>query len=140
MITKEEMAKRLDNREYRDETTKQDTADAFQNGLVIIYGASDDLTYFDGVMADEAGAWGGAEHKVTSAKRILCKGDHDEEYRLLGWTPPEIVMEVKAEWCPDGFEGSWRITPNIPFAPFDILEDGELYCRGAVVEFPVKAE
>jgi hypothetical protein len=138
MLTKEEMAKRLNNNEYRKETTRQDAADAHESGLVIIYGASDDLTYFEGVVAGEVGAWDGAEHKVTSAKFIFCEGDHDEEYRHLGWTPPEIVMKVKAEWCPEGFEGSWRITPNVPFAPFDILEDGELYCRGAVVEFPVK--
>jgi len=80
MITKEELAERLNNREYRCEIAGPDATDANENRLVIIYGASDDLTYFEGFFHEEAGAFDGAVHRVTIAGNVYEDGDEDDEY------------------------------------------------------------
>lgn len=53
-----EFAKRLDGRQYREEVTPEDREIAKQNGFLIIYGASDDLIEFDGIMIDETCVYG----------------------------------------------------------------------------------
>ena len=42
-MTKEELAATLNGREYNHEITKEEEAEARENGLVVIFGASDDL-------------------------------------------------------------------------------------------------
>lgn len=42
---------------------------------------------------------------------------------------------IRAEWCPDDqLELSWRISSNMPYAPFTIKRDGEPYCEGIVID------
>lgn len=48
-----EFATRLDGRQYRKEVTPEDREIAKQNGFLIVYGASDDLIEFDGIIRDE---------------------------------------------------------------------------------------
>ena len=134
-ITMKELAERINGREYREEITKDDIADAKESGLVIVYGASDDCTEFEGAISDEAGAWGGATHEVTTSGDIFCVQEEHANLIKAGWTPPKIVMEVTAEWSPTDPAASWLITANVPYESFDIMEDGELYCRGIVVDF-----
>ena len=121
-VTKEELAARLNGRQYRDEVTEKDIADAKESGLVIIYGASDDLTEFRGTLNEEESAWDGAKHYIKPDGKIRCKSKDDR-------------IEINAEWCPKDLDCSWRITASVPFAPFDIIENGELYCRGCIIEF-----
>lgn len=39
---------------------------------------------------------------------------------------------IEAIWSPDEIDASWLIKTDIPHATFDILEDGDLFCRGVV--------
>jgi hypothetical protein len=41
---------------------------------------------------------------------------------------------IKALWDTEGY--SWVYETEMPHASFDIMEDGETYCRGIVVELP----
>lgn len=134
-MTREQFAALLNGREYRSEMTAQENDSASNSGLLVVYGASDDLTEFGGVIYDEAGACDGATHRIGANMRLLDepRDDHDELIEA-GWTPPQVLMSVKAEWCPEGFDGSWRISFDGPHSKFNIMEDGELYCEGVVID------
>jgi len=134
-ITMKQLADRINGRDIGEEITKDDIMDAKESGLLIVCGASDDLTVFYGAFSDEAGAWGGETHKVTTSGDIFYVQEEHDDLIKAGWTPPKIVMEVTAEWSPTDPAASWLITANVPYESFDIMEDGELYCRGIVVDF-----
>lgn len=124
-----EWAERLNWREYREEMTAEEEKQAAADGVVIVFGASDDLIEFRGVIRDELGAWDGGVYKMTAAKDVVRVTDHSADmHRALPsvravWSPQKIGLDV---WA------SWEITTDIPHETFDILEDGELYCRGVV--------
>jgi len=127
-------AARLHGREYRDEMTGTDQAEAKIMGLLVVFGASDDLLEFRGVLNDEIGAWEGCTVALSRDMQIIEGPECADDLKAAGWTPPAPLLTVTAEWCPAGFDGSWRITSDAPFEPFDIMEDGELYCRGCVID------
>ena len=128
MITKEKLAEMLNGRQYRDETTPEIERLAKESGLCIIFGASDDLLEFRGTVYDEVGAYNGAVVYLTPKGKIKEKSKHDRIEITASWCPGPPLQEI---WA------SWLIEPssNIPFSPFEIFEDGDLYCRGAIFEF-----
>jgi len=118
-----ELAAVLNGRQYRSEITPSEEKLAKASGLVVAFGASDDLLELRGAANDEVGAWDGAKIWVSPDGSVSNR------------KKPDTIV-VKASWCPDGFDGSWLIQPIVIFAPFDIMEDDELYCRGAVFALP----
>lgn len=109
-MTKEQLAERLNGRQYGGELNREEEKLAKESGLVVIFGASDDLCEMRGAIDDEFGCYDGGE--------IEC-----EEY--LG--------KLQAIWCPaDG--GSWGYETDLPHADFNIYEDNTLYCVGIVVD------
>jgi hypothetical protein len=60
MSKAKEWADRLNGRQYRGELTRSEGDQANTDRVLIVYGASDDLTEFDGILWDEAGAYNGA--------------------------------------------------------------------------------
>lgn len=121
-MTKEQLAEMLNGRQYGDETTPEIERLAKENGLCIAFGASDDLLEFRGTVYDEVGAWGGTVVYLSK------KGNVKEESK-----PGRA--EVSASWLPKEPAATWLVKASIPFAPFDIFEDCELYCRGCVFNF-----
>jgi hypothetical protein len=123
-LSKEEFAKLIDGNQYRNEHTREQAKLAKDNGLVIVYGASDDLVEFEGVICDEIGSYEkGITLKITKKLNIKeTKKDHKNN--------------IHAFWCPKNDEGeiiaSWVISSNIPHATFKVMEDDELYCIGIV--------
>jgi hypothetical protein len=138
MLTKEALAARLNGREYGKEITKAEGAEAKAAGLIVAFGYSDDNLELRGAMDDEVSAYDLCEIGVTAGLIIVPKDDHDiddpDELIRKGWTPPKAVFTIKAEWCPDDLETSWRITSSLPYASFDVMEDGALFCRGIVID------
>lgn len=59
MSKQSELALKLNGREYREEITNEEAERAFDDGLIVVHGGSDDLCYFAGLYADEKGAWEG---------------------------------------------------------------------------------
>lgn len=78
---------------------------AEENGLVVVFGASDDLCEIRGAEDDEIDCFDGGKATIAGAK-------------------------VKINWCKDGY--SWTYDTDIPHECFDVYEDGEKYCRGIV--------
>lgn len=135
-MTKEELAALLNGREYGSEITKEEAALAKAAGLLVCFGYSDDNTEFEGVIHDEAGAGESTVHEFNSDLRLIERMDPREERDLVnkGWTRPRAAFTVTAQWCPADLGTSWRITSDQPFAPFDIMEGADLYCRGCVID------
>ncbi len=104
----------MQNCQYRKELSLMAAAVAEENGLVVVFGASDDLCEIRGAEDDEIDCFDGGEATIAGAK-------------------------VKINWCKDGY--SWTYDTDIPHECFDVYEDGEKYCRGIVfsmsdVRFP----
>ncbi len=128
-----EWAKKLNGREYTKEITAEEEKQAAANGIIIIFGASDDLLEFRGVIDDEFGANGGREVKLTPDLTIFNPTENRETFK---YNESQIVRfpMVKAVWCPAEIDVRWLIVTDLPCETFDILEDGELFCRGVVIE------
>jgi hypothetical protein len=124
-------ADRLNGRKYRDEMTKAEEAEAKADGVVIVFGYSDDNVELRGAIEEEVGAWEGAVIPITE-NGILepCEHDNDEgcpHYKRELAKAKRIV----AEWRNDDFP--WDIRgEGFAFDKFDIMEDGEGFCHGIV--------
>lgn len=119
----------INGNEYRQEVTHDFRETLRTAGLVAIYGASDDLTEIDGAVRDEGYSGDDTQHCLTRSG--IEQNKCDEGDRCPNWRPRE--PNIRARWCPPGFDGSWLIETPLPHASFDIMEDGEIYCRGVII-------
>ena len=129
-MTKEQLATLLNGREYRNEITELEEKQAKDDGLVVVFGASDDLMEFRGGINDEIGCYDGGialidEHGVLSDRESIDDDDELEEF----FKRKPNTKKIEAVW---GGDISWAYKTSIPHATFDIMEDGEVYCRGIV--------
>jgi hypothetical protein len=136
-FTKEELATLLNNREYRHEVTKDIERIAAENGLVIVFGASNDLCEFRGAINDEVSGWQ-SEWQGATLISITVPLDKDgivinecDSYRCPYCAKKKKqASKIHVKWC-DG-DIAWTFETDIPHATFDIYEDGEIFCRGIV--------
>ncbi|MCX6217674.1 hypothetical protein [Spirosoma sp.] len=120
-----DLALRLTGREYGNEITKQEEEAAKDAGLVVVFGASDDLIEFRGAIHDERSGPGSIY--------LNRKGEFldDEDMQIYtGMNYP--YKEIQSHWCPPGAQSSWVLGANIPHAYFVIFEDKEPYCVGII--------
>jgi hypothetical protein len=95
---------------------------------------------FRGVIYDEVGAWEGTEALISSREKgtafVFCEEENQDSAEF---NRKQIgrMHKVKAVWCPRGEDGevcaSWEIETALPHEKFDIMEGGELYCRGVLI-------
>lgn len=135
-MTKEEAAVLLNGFEYPAREIEQHHKALAAAGLVAVFGASDDLLEFRGAIYDEVGAYDGttalidAEGLIPTFDAVSDEGDEDQMATYFRRKPNGVGIE--ALWSPDEIKASWLIKTSIPHATFDILEDGDLFCRGVV--------
>jgi hypothetical protein len=130
-MTKEELAAELNGIEYSVRIPREIVARACDCGLVIVYGASDDLIEFDGAMDDEAGAWEGSTHLVDSQGLLPVRENINDDDELESFfNRRKTAKTIKAHWDKDGY--SWTYETDIPHATFEVMDEGEKYCRGIV--------
>lgn len=133
-MTKEEFAALITGREYGEEMTREEEAQAKAAGLLVVFGASDDLTEVRGALHDEAGACDGATHRID-AKGFVPDWesvDHDDEDECAAYFARKgRGAEVRAKWAEGDY--SWVIETDVPHATFEIVEGDEKYCRGVVI-------
>ncbi|MNF69057.1 hypothetical protein D3C85_1082050 [compost metagenome] len=101
-------------------------------GLVIVFGASDDLMEFEGAIRDEFGCYNGGTAWVD-AKGLLDRAqiDDEDDDAIADFVQRRTNAEsIQAIWDQDGF--SWIYETDIPHATFDILDGEDGYCRGIV--------
>jgi hypothetical protein len=134
MNVRDEIAAALNGSEYPLRLTTELKAQAKAAGVVIIYGASDDLMEFDGAISDEIGANCGVVALIDAAG-VLSRDaidDDDDEAIAAYVVRKKSAMQIEALWCKEG-DYSWTYCTQIPHATFEIVEDGEPYCRGLVI-------
>lgn len=120
-------AKKLTGRQYGEEVTGIEDAELARNGLVVVYGASDDLTEFRGAISDEVSTWEGG--LINFTKTGLDYDDYAGEYKGIN--------EIEAVWCsneedPELAKYAWHYRTEIPHETFEIFEDGDPYCLGII--------
>jgi hypothetical protein len=133
-ITAKELADLLNGREYGKEITREEDALAAASNLVVAFGYSDDSLELRGAINDEIGAWNGVDIAIDIDDKVVLPNAEDDEYCLKCYRRARKIL-VKAQWLPTNPEAYWLITTGAHFEPFDIMEDGELFCRGAVFFF-----
>lgn len=133
-MTKEELAAQLNGSEYPIRLSHAVVSAAKASGLLIIYGASDDLIEFAGAWEDEAGAYDGGTVQfdrdgiVPAFENVL----HEPEAVRKWQEVQKRAVTVEALWCAE--EGySFTYKTDVPHATFEVVEDGEPYCRGIVI-------
>lgn len=124
----QELAGLLDGREYNNEMTKAEEAQARADGLVVVFGYSDDNMEFRGAITDEIGCYGGGTAYLTPAGLLTNDCDNDEcpHFEKL----KESAAKIHAIWGKQSF--SWTYQTDIPHATFVVIDDGEKFCRGIV--------
>jgi len=128
MITAEQFAKMIDGREYGDEIHRDEGQMANASKLVVVFGYSDDNMEFRGAIYDEVSCYDGGTAFVDSSGLITNKCDcddcpyHDRETKN--------AHKIIAVWNSEGY--SWIYQTDIPHATFNIMDDGERFCRGIV--------
>jgi hypothetical protein len=131
-MTKEQLAEILNGRTIGDEITKDEAIAAKRDGLLVIYGASDDLMEFEGVFRAELGAYNGTVAYVNIEAAIeddhRCNCEHCDFGYVLN-----KCAKIRAKWNDDG-PYSWTYETSLPHAAFDVLEGDEKYCRGIVID------
>lgn len=127
-MTAKELATKLNGREYLKEMSKAEEAEAKQSGLVVIFGYSDDNMEIRGAEYDEIGAWGGGAAYFKDGKLLVnkCESNDCPHFAKL----KDKAKKVVALWDEEGY--SWVYKTDIPHETFDIMEDGEKFCRGIV--------
>lgn len=132
-LSKELLAGLLTGREYGKEMAKEEEMQAKAAGLIVIFGASDDLMEFRGFVDDERGA---PTVALIDAKGLLPFREdieHDDEALKDYFARAPQVRAVDALWAKeDGY--SWTFRTDVPHATFEIVEGGEPYCRGIVID------
>jgi hypothetical protein len=123
-----EFAQMLNGREYMNELSNSEEKQAVELGFVVVFGFSDDNTEFRGMIHEEVGCYGDREiylDDVGLFEECECECKHSEAAK-------EKCKVIEAKWDAEGY--SWIYKTDIPHATFEIMDDGEKYCRGIVFD------
>jgi hypothetical protein len=127
-VNAKEAAALLNGREYREEITPAEEAAFKEAGLVVVFGASDDLMEFRGAVRDELDCYGGTTAYVNERGPLVSECDDDGcPYFERAKQNARTIDAIFAE---GGF--TWTYDTEIPHETFVIMEDGDTYCRGIV--------
>ena len=129
-MTPKEAAQALDGSEYREEGSEELFKQMSIEGLVAVFGASDDLMEFRGAIEDEIGCYDGGDAFLTREGILENQCDCDEcpYFKQIH----SKATKLEAIWAPPDSRASWAYETEIPHERFRVLEDGEMYCWGIV--------
>lgn len=120
-----ELAKKLNGREYLKEITKDEEMESRKLGFVVVFGHSDDYTYFKGAIYDEVPSWEGAVI-VLNKYGVIPNRDG-----IHGRITRENSRIIEALWEKEN-NYSWTYKTEISHATFNIYKDNKIYCKGIV--------
>ena len=129
-MTSKELASQLDGNKYGSEITKEQESLAADNGLVVVFGYSDDAVELCGKIDDEVGAFDGTTFYVTQ-DGVLQEPDCGFEGCKYFKAAISAAGEIKAIWGNTG-NPCWTFETDIPHDTFRIYEGDELFCVGIV--------
>lgn len=128
-------ADRLDGEEY---PLRVDFEYAKANSLVVAFCLSDDLLEFRGAIFDELDASEGTlayifNGKAISEDELIQDQEVLQKYGFLSSRPS---LSVEAIWEPEGgIDAVWLVkVMGTESASFNVMEDGRVFCQGAVFQ------
>ena len=104
-MTSKELAAQLDGNQYGNEITKEQEIIAAGNGLVVVFGYSDDNVELRGAIDDEVGAYDGTTFHVTRDGVLQmpeCNCGECKYYKAA----KRAAAEIQAVWHDSG-EPCW---------------------------------
>lgn len=116
-------AARLNGQQYGAEISRDEERLAKDNGLVVVFGYSDDCMELRGAIDDELGCFDGGVFRL-SQRGIWPVSDGCTEPLDGGW--------IKAVWCDSAVGAAWSYQTPVPHAEFNIYEGDEIFCIGIV--------
>lgn len=136
MITPQEVAQRMNGREYRAEIEPGEAEELLESGLVAIYGASDDLVICQGAWGhDEIDGYDNYIVPLNASGPIrnpCCEGEDCPNWRVVAEKMPFMILQ--AVFAEEGY--TWIYHTGVPHHTFDIVETetegATKYCRGIV--------
>ena len=137
MTIEKSFAEKLNGREYRSEITSSECKYALDNNLLVIFGASDDLIEFRGVIDEEMDSYKKSNYFLLKAEdgfRIISQYEWDElqssieEYGII--IPHKIITSY---WSGGESKYFFSYFMSFPHENFNIMEDGKYYCQGVVI-------
>lgn len=123
MVTAEEVAAQLNESEYPVRVPVSLSRLAKAAGIVIVFGASDDLMEFEGAIYDEFGCNDGGTAMVSENGLMpdFDSIDKDDKDALRSYFASEGKGKaIEAVWA-EG-EYSWTYKTDIPHATFEVVE------------------
>jgi hypothetical protein len=151
MITAKEVAEKLNGCNYRDEDSHFNEKELEEAGIIVLFGASDDLLEVRGAIHDEWGAPGKVMLIHTPAHGWDLRGEgyideHEDILKYLGCYDYATKYYIEPQRdVPVPFKGglvdaSWNINAVLPpeteYYLFDVLDEEDLYCKGMVIKLP----
>ena len=133
-MTKEELAAKLNGREYMKEMTRKEAIQAKESGLVVIWNSDDNLMKFRGAIDDEVRCYRGGWPTAITPAGILINECDDEDCPYFARIVDACQTKITPLWNKEGH--SWSYEADMPHATFDVMAAGKKYCRGIVVELP----
>ena len=141
-MNKTDLAKILNGREYGSEITETEEKQAKDNGLIVIFGYSDDNIELRGAIEDELPSYDGCEFIIAKPGAKVCTDEEGKAYEKITQLTAVVIdsrsatkrNRLEAVWCPNELVCSWLIKTDLPHAPFDIMEGHDLFCRGLVID------
>lgn len=127
----EQLANKLNGIEYGDRILPEDIQFAKDNNLVIVTGYSDDNVEFEGAIYDEVSAYDGTTVAIDQ-DGIIEECDEACDHCPQEQKIEKATNKIVAEWDSNGYSWFIKAEGNIKPYYFDVLEDGEKFCRGLV--------
>ena len=136
-----EWAEKLNGREYGDELSYEEGKQLKEDGIIAVFGYSDDNMELEGAFCDELSAYVDTTYYWTgngfvSNNRINEFLDYiDDEYReFYPLLKPLFENNIERSYIRSipGDDCQFLYETNIPCEWFNVMEDGELYCKGFV--------
>ena len=112
---------------YRDEPSREAIDYAKENGIVIVWGESDDLIEFRGAIYDEGDCYEGGT--IYLNQEGLFGDDCDCNYAQRA---KESCIKLSAIWCGKDTDWTWSYKIDVQHETFEIYDDDEKYCQGIV--------
>jgi hypothetical protein len=131
-LTKESLAAMLHGCEYREELSRFDGRAAKAAGLVVVFGASDDLMLLTGAISDEFGCYEGGTAYVDGNGLLDRDSIDDDDEAIADFVARKRAARcIRVVWDDEAYP-TWSYETDIPQATFDVMDDDEVYCRGIV--------
>jgi hypothetical protein len=132
-LSKEMLVMVLNGRQYGSEITPDEEAAAKAAGLLVIFGASNDLMSLRGAITDEYYCYGGGTALIDATGLLPTRDDIEDDAELKSFFAREpLAKKVVALSCAEG-EYAWTYETSLPHATFEVSADGGQYCRGIVI-------